>query len=255
MALPARAELNLWVSFHFAGTENYNTGDYQESLVLLQNALEETKTKHRKGDTHDMLGRVATALGDFDAAKEHYHQALQLKERDLGKKHRDIATTLNNIADLNYILGQTENVETLYRRALQINKRDQLNLEVCRSLNGLALLHNDNGEFTEAEEHLKRAITIHTKAERRDHPYLATVLTNLGILYTNLERYKEAAPLFERAEYIQNHELRSDHPDVAVRLHATAALLHATGKTTQSAKLAARAESIRSKQQAKADLY
>lgn len=254
-ALPASAELNLWISYHFAGTDNYKTGDYQEALILLQEALDETKTKHRKGNTHDMLGRVDTALGNFESAKDHYHMALKLKERDLGKKHRDIATTLNNIADLNYILGQTENIESLYRRALKINERDQLNLEITRSLNGLALLYHDNGEPVEAEEHLKRAIAIHEKAQRRDHPYLATVLTNLGILYTNQERYDEAAPLFDRAKYIQDTKLRDNHPDVAVRMHATAAMLYATGKTSESMQLAAQADAIRAEQKAKGDLY
>ena len=159
------------------------------------------------------------------------------------------------MADLHYIQGKTKDVECLYRKALSFNKRDQLNIEVCRSLNGLAVLHVDEGEYVEAEELLKRAIRIHEKAERRDHPYLATVLTNLGILYTNLLRFDEAEPLFERASYIQDLGLRADHPDVAVRLHATAVLFHSTGRQAEAATLAEQAEAIRKKQAEADNLY
>jgi tetratricopeptide (TPR) repeat protein len=252
---PAQAELNLWVSHHFQGMKNYNTGDYQDSEKMLLSALEETDAGHRRGETLDSLGRVYTALGVFDRAEQFYQDALAAKSRALGERHRDVPTTLNNLADLRYILEQTDGVEDLYRRALDINRRDQLNIEVCRSLNGLALIRNDRGDYVHAEELLKRAVEIHEKAQRRDHPYMATVLVNLGILYTNLGRYEEAEPMFDRAKYIHEIELRPDHPDIAVRLHAMAALYQATGRGPQAGELARRAEEIRAKQAAKGDLY
>lgn len=249
------AELNLWISQHFQGMKNYRTGDYQDSEKLLQAALQEGQPDYRKGETLDALGMVYTALGTFDKAEQYYQDALAAKRHALGARHRDIPITLNNLADLHYILGKKEDVEDLYRQALDINRRDQLNLEVCRSLNGLALLRNDAGDYVQAEELLKRAVEIHEKAQRRDHPYMATVLVNLGILYTNLGRYEEAEPMFERARYIQEVALRPDHPDVAVRLHAMAALYQATGRVEQANELARRADEIRSKQSQKGDLY
>jgi tetratricopeptide (TPR) repeat protein len=251
----AHAELNLWISHHFAGLDQYETGDYQDARIVLEAALDETGKRHRRGDTHNKLGQVYTALGEFEQAEDHYQQALSLKRRDLGKRHRDIPNILNNLADLYYLMEKPEKVESLYRESLDILERDQLNLEVCRALNGLALLYNDGGEYVKAEETLKRAIRVHEKAQRRDHPYMATVLTNLGILYTNLERYDEAEPLFERSAYVQDVELRPGHPDAAVRLHATAVLYHNTGRGAEAATLAAHAEKIRDAQRAKGDLY
>lgn len=251
----ATAELNLWVSHHFQGMKNYNTGDYQDTEKLLVSALDEGEKAFRRAETLDSLGRVYTALGKFDQAEQHYQEALSTKKSALGARHRDVPTTLNNLADLRYILDQTDGLEDLYREALDINRRDQLNIEVCRSLNGLALIRNDRGDYVHAEELLKRAVEIHEKAQRRDHPYMATVLVNLGILYTNLGRYEEAEPMFDRAKYIQDIELRPEHPDVAVRLHAMAALYQATGRGEQANELARRAEEIRGKQAAKGDLY
>lgn len=251
----ATAELNLWVSYNFGGVDTYYDGEFVDSEKLLLQALDETTKKNRLGDTHERLGAVYAALGRFQEAEQQYQQALQLKEESLGHKHRELASILNNIGDLQYLLQKTEETESYYRRALEINTRDQFSLEVGRSLNGLAILHNDEGEYVEAENHLKRAIEIHDKGQRRNNPYLATALTNLGILYTNLGRYAEAEPQFERAKYIHDAGVRVDHPDVAVRLHATAALYQATGRVNEAITLANEAEGIREKQRANGNLY
>jgi len=257
LALPgvAAAELNLWISRHYAGISTFDAGQYREALGVLENGLKETKAKHRRAATLDQIGQVHAALGDFDQADSVYASALREKESALGRKHRDVAETLNNIADLHYLQDKKDGCEALYRRALAINERDQLNIQVCRSLNGLALLENDKGEYVEAEKLLQRAIKVHEKAERRDQPFLATVLMNLGILYTNLGRYAEAEPLLERAAFIHKQALRNDHPDAAVRMHATAVLYQATGRAAEGAQIAAAAEEIRAKQASAHNLY
>lgn len=256
-AAPAASanEKNLWVSHYFTAMNNYTEGDYQDALLLCEAAAQEAHKRYRSADTHESLGQVLTALGKFDEAEKHYREALDLKRRSLGKHNPALASTLNDLADLLYIQDKTDGVEALYREALDIKDRDQKSIEVCRSLNGLALLRNDSNDYVEAEELLKRAIDLHERAERRDDPYNATVLTNLGILYTNLQRYEEAAPLFERAKYIHDRKLQEDHPDVALRMHATAALLNATGHTRDAVIMATAADKIREKQFAKGDLY
>ncbi|MCC6142760.1 MAG: tetratricopeptide repeat protein [Candidatus Hydrogenedentes bacterium] len=243
----ASAELNLWISYQFMGQDAYDAGDYKQAETVLQAALAESQKKFRRAETLDSLGRVYTSQGRFEEAEKAFQEALNLFESSLGRRHRVVAETLNNLADLRYIWQQGE-VESLYRRALDINEDDQLNVEVARSLNGMALLHNDAGDVVEAEKLLKRAIQINERGERRSEPYTATTLVNLGILYTNLGRYSEAQPLLKRAEYIQSATLRPDHPDIAVRKHAQAALLQATGMMAEGAKLAAEAEAIREKQ-------
>jgi tetratricopeptide (TPR) repeat protein len=247
VAAPAFGELNLWISYQFTGQDAYDAGDYHQAETVLQNALVESEKKFRRAETLDSLGRVYTSQGKFEEAEKAFQEALDLFESSLGRRHRVVAETLNNLADLRYIWQQGE-VESLYRRSLEINKDDQLNVEVSRSLNGMALIHNDAGEVVEAEKLLTRAIQINERGERRSEPYTATTLVNLGILYTNLGRYDEAEPLFKRAEYIQTTTLRPDHPDIAVRKHAQAVMLQATGHMAEGAELAAEAEAIREKQ-------
>lgn len=247
--------MNLWISHHFAGMENYYTGDYNDAAHLYEAAAIEAHKKYNSADTYNGLGRAATALGKFDEAESHYRTALDLKRESLGKGHPFLASTLNDLADVLYLVERRDECERLYREALDLLDRDQFNLEVARSLNGLALLKHDAGDDVAAEELLKRALVIHGKGQRRDHPYTATVLTNLGILYTHLGRNAEADEAFTRAKYIQDVKLRPGHPDVAVRLHATAVLLHNMGQASGAAQLASEAEAIRGAQSAKGDLY
>lgn len=247
--------LNLWISHHFAGLENYYTGDYNDAAHLYEAAAIEADKKYHSADTENGLGRAATALGKFSDAEAHYRNALELKRESLGKNHPFLASTLNDLADVLYLEEKKEECEGLYRQALDLLERDQFNLEVARSLNGLALLKHDAGDDVAAEEMLKRALAIDSKGQRRDHPYTATVLTNLGILYTHLGRNAEAEQAFTRAKYIQDVKLRPGHPDVAVREHASAVLLHNMGQAGEAARLAADAEAIRAAQSAKGDLY
>lgn len=247
---PAQGELNLFISYYFAGEDRFYTGDYQEADIEFGEAIEEKEKPHREAHVLDGLGRVYMSQGRYEESERALQEALRMKKRSLGAAHRFVPITLNNLADLHYVTGHAEAAEATYRKALELNKRDQLNLEVCRSLNGMALLHHGRGEYVQAEDLLKRAIALHDKAHRRDHPFLATSLANLGILYTNLGRYDEAGVVLERAEYIQDNFMRADHPDVAVRLTGEAALYRATGRGAQAAQASARAEAIRRAQAA-----
>lgn len=244
-ACGASAELNLWVAYHYAGVDSYESGAYDQASQLLQDALAETETKHRTASTLDCLGRVYFSQADYCEAEKTLKEALEIRECSLGRKSREVPQTLNNLADLYYLQGNTQEAAALYQRALDIHKRDQSNIEVCRSLNGLALTRNDAADYVEAEKLLKRAIAIHIKAQRTLHPFLATAYVNLGTLYVNLGRYCEAENQFKRAEYIQTKVLQKNHPDNAVRLNAYAVLLSKTDRGDEAAKMVKRAEAIR----------
>ena len=146
-------------------------------------------------------------------------------EKETGKKLEDVVKTYAASGYMAfYIAGDKDKVECLYRRALDLNKRDCYSVEVGRSLNGLALVAADAGNIAESENLLKRAVKVHFMGGRSEHPYMATALTNLGILYTEQGKYAEAKESLLKAKHIQDEVLRPDHPDVAIRKNAEANL-------------------------------
>ncbi len=246
--LPVSAESNLWISYYFAGEQNYAAGEHADGDTLLRSARAEAardpESAYRLANTLDALGRTSMALDQFEQAEQYFLCALELKENALGPNSRFVPPTLNNLGDLYLIMGDEARAECRYRRALDIHERDQWNVEVCRSLNGMALIHARRDESVHAEELLKRAISIHERHQRRWHPWLATARINLGNLYTGLGRLDEAEELFEMAAYAQSRSLEARHPDVALRLYAQAALFAKIGDYAQARELDDRAEAM-----------
>ena len=88
--------------------------------------------------------------------------------------------------------------------------------ETGRSLNNLALLLQDQGDFAGARPLYERALAIYEKALGPEHPRTAASLNDLA----NLLRYQGdlagARPLYERALAIREKVLGPEHPDTAI---------------------------------------
>jgi len=79
-----------------------------------------------------------------------------LRRRLLGENHPDVATSLNNLADLYFSQVKDKEAETLYLQALDVRRR----------------VFGEN------------------------HPDVATILNNLAGLYKSQERYEDAERLY-----------------------------------------------------------
>jgi tetratricopeptide (TPR) repeat protein len=71
--------------------------------------------------------------------------------------------------------------------------------DVATSLNNLAALYHNQGQYAKAEPLYQRALAIREKALGAEHPKVATSLNNLAALYHNQGQYAKAEPLYQRA--------------------------------------------------------
>ncbi len=71
--------------------------------------------------------------------------------------------------------------------------------DVATSLNNLAELYDSKGEYGRAEPLYQRALAIFEKALGPDHPDVASSLNNLAELYQAKGEYDRAEPLYQRA--------------------------------------------------------
>ncbi len=69
---------------------------------------------------------------------------------------------------------------------------------MAASSNNLAVLHQAQGQYTQAEPLHKRSLAIWRKALGLEQPNVATSLDNLAETYRAHGRYAEAEPLYER---------------------------------------------------------
>ncbi len=182
---------------------------------------------------------------DWRQAEPLMRRALAITEKIYGPDHPNVATALNNLAQL---LGDTNRfaeAEPMMRRVLAIDEsHGPDHPDVARALNNLAGLLQDANRLAEAEPLMRRALAIDEKIYGPDHPCVAIALNNLAGLLRNTNRFAEAEPLMRRALAITEKIYGPDHPRVALSLNNLAQLLRDTNRLAEAEPLMRRALAI-----------
>jgi tetratricopeptide (TPR) repeat protein len=61
-------------------------------------------------------------MGEYAKAKPLLQEALRMSQKVLGPDHLDTSTSLNNLAELYWVMGEYAKAEPLYQEALRIDK-------------------------------------------------------------------------------------------------------------------------------------
>ncbi len=89
---------------------------------------------------------------------------------------------------------------------------------VATSLNNLAEVYRAQGKYAEAEPLYKRSLAIREKALGPEHPDVATSLENYAALLRKMDRATEAEPMEARAKAIRaKHALHQTVPGHATQ--------------------------------------
>jgi tetratricopeptide (TPR) repeat protein len=192
------------------------------------------------------FGRYLVAKALWQEAEPLYRRALAIYEAALGPDHSDVASVLNNLAELLDDTNRWKEAEPLIRRALAISEASfgPHAPYVATDLNNLAKILEHTNRRGEAEPLFRRALAIYEVAYGPDHPDVAATLNNLALLLTNTYRRAEAEPLYRRALAIREAALGPDHPDVAISLDHLAGLLRHTNRHQEAEPLYRRALAI-----------
>jgi tetratricopeptide (TPR) repeat protein len=192
------------------------------------------------------LGVLFDIKADYAEAETLKRRALAIFETSLGPDHPNVATNLNNLAQLLHATNRLAEAEPLMRRALAIDETSYGpdHPDVAINLNNLALLLKDTNRLAEAEPLCRRALAIFETSVGPDHPSVATNLNNLAALLQATNRLAEAEPLCRRALAIDETSYGPDHPNVATDLNNLASLLHATNRLVEAEPLMRRALAI-----------
>jgi tetratricopeptide (TPR) repeat protein len=192
------------------------------------------------------LARIYESSNLWIEAERCCKRSLEISKSELGDRHPDTASSLNNLAALHRSQGRYGEAEPLYLEALAIHKSElgDRHPATAISLSNLAGLYRSQGRYGEAEPLFLEALAIR-KSELGDrHPDTATSLNNLAGLYNSQGRYGEAEPLYLEALAIRKSELGDRHPSTASSLNNLAWLYSNTARLAAAADLMAEALSI-----------
>jgi tetratricopeptide (TPR) repeat protein len=192
------------------------------------------------------LNRQAVALyrqGQYSEAIPIAEKVLSIREKALGPEHPDLATSLNNLAELYEALGDYARAEPLFKRSLAIREKalGPEHPHTAQSLNNLAGLYHFTGDHARAEPLYLRSLAIREKALGPEHPNTAQSLNNLAALYKSMGDYARAEPLYQRALKIHEKVLGPEHSATATSLNNLAELYRHMGDYARAEPLCKRA--------------
>jgi len=222
-----------------------------ETPVLKDIAIFETLIDHLKIATQELnqwlddedlvwpfIGLVFfyNGQGLYKEAIPYCEQCLKVAEQRLGENHPDVATSLNNLAELYRTQGKYAEAEPLFTRSLAIweSQLGENHPHVALSLNNLAGLYRSQGKYAEAESLFTRSLSIRESQLGENHRSVASSLNNLAELYQSQGKYAEAEPLFTRSLFIMESQLGENHPDVAASLNNLAFLYQSQRKYAEA---------------------
>lgn len=192
-----------------------------------------------------------TAQGLYKEAKLCYQDYLSNAKERFGEDSLEVASSLNNLANVHKDLGEYDEARIYYQQALNlsINHLGENHLDVATIMNNLALLYSQQNSikkeerdnlnyYRQTEERYLEARNIFRKALKirkfyldENHPIVAQSLNHLGTLYAGLADYswryysytKKAERLLQKAIDIRTHTFK-EHPDIAESLNNLACL-------------------------------
>ena len=212
----------------------------QQCINLYRQAVAFARPCYAPFDLASLVFSQATFLQEnnqFKEAAEAYLEVLSyLREQgDLP----NVATTLNNLANLHSDTHDFKAAEKEYQEALAIYKElaqstpEAYLPDVAMTLNNLAVLHKDTHDFKAAEEEYREALGIRRELAKTTPeaylPYVAGTLNNLANLHRNTHDFEAAEEEYQEALGIRRELAKTTPeaylPNVATTLN-NLAILH-----------------------------
>jgi tetratricopeptide (TPR) repeat protein len=198
---------------------------------------------------------AAELLAWFESVQEVFHEAslyrllvplcrvtVQAVETELGPNHPNTATALGSLADMVQHLGDYDEAESLYRRALAISESDQgrEHGQYLDLMQMLVVVLDARGRFEEAEVLGRRLVTKLEGRPSSDAGSRAGALDCLAMALTHQGKYPEAEELLRREIAISETQLGPDHDRTIAALNSLSILFFEQGRDSESLALSRR---------------
>ena len=165
-------------------------------------------------------GRVLSQRGSYDKGIPALEQAVKIESAP-NVPPADLAASLSALAEAEYLAGQYENCNPLYKQLLAMHRKiyGEQHPLVADDLSNLAAVQQDLGYYPEAEKFDRQAVEITQAYYGKDHPQTAAKLTSLGRALTFENKFDDAEATLEQALTILEHVYGQVHPVVAETLN------------------------------------
>jgi len=198
-----------------------------EAATLLTEAVATGKTVlgAQHPDTINAMASLAAVKwrqGKADEAEQSFRTILALQRQSSGASvpTREMAWTMNNLAELLRNKGAIGEAESLMRSALEIQRKLQgdTHPDVVAGMGNLALILQSNGDLEGAETIFRGLVEVSRKSSREARPDIDIDLLNLANVMNDRGNSASAEPLAREALAICRARVPQSHPQLGFPL-------------------------------------
>lgn len=185
----------------------------QRAYRIAVDAFGETSTK--TAPTQLLLGELSKTLGDYDQAEVHITRALESQEKQFGRRHIDVASSLSQLALIRFYEGD-KNAEAFMTEARDIiaDRLGKQNPRYATALKNLAVVMLSENRHKEAFDLLAEAAEIwKNKTGSRNNINLAALHILTGDVYYQQRDFDKAADYYERSRKLYEKFFSTSHPE------------------------------------------
>lgn len=207
-------------NFNYAISFSDNAGFYktnrkgQQKKSMLMNMLKEERTDYEKASAANLAGEMLYADGSSALAEQQFEKSIALYTEIDSTNGLSYALPVSNLALVLQNTGRYTRAMELNQKALDIRSTKAKGTAVhAASLNNMAVLYKELGEYEESEKLINQAIAINEEKLEKTQIPLAITLNNKAMLYQTLGRYDEAEKLMNRCLEVADEEMREKSPN------------------------------------------
>ena len=203
-----------YILFHMGDSDSA-----KRYTMLLRN--EPDLEPQQRATVYNNLGLLASKHDRANEALDLYHQALAIY-RSITPITSDLsaltATTLGNIASIDYQLGVYDRAIRTYHEVLSMQRTafGQCDNELTiTTLSNLGSAYHSQNQFTKALRYFEQALTVCSRILPENHPTKATILDNIGNVYDDLGDEGQALENYMKCHEIRMRSLPAGHPSLS----------------------------------------
>jgi serine/threonine protein kinase/Flp pilus assembly protein TadD len=176
----------------------------------------------------DCLADIYLRQGQYEEAEQLFNQFFKDRGEDALA-----GRTMSRLGYLYMAQGRYQEAEDLFTRGIEYGKRELPGKDhptTFSYMNGLAVLHTKQKEYSEAERLLNEVLEARMHRLGDDHPATLETINDFGVLRMQQQQYEEAEKYLLKAVEGRRLKLGDTHPHTLESLHNLIALYEAWGK-------------------------
>ncbi|NEQ39003.1 MAG: CHAT domain-containing protein [Okeania sp. SIO3I5] len=161
-------------------------GKYLKALEFYQEALEKIQQEKSSENISAILSNIALVYSQLGW----YEQAIDFYQQALNKNYPEPAIILNKIGAIYEHLKEFPKALEYYQQALEVNRKNQDNIGIAKTLDNIGVIYREQGKYSEALKYHQEALAIQEKiGESYDN---SATLHHIGIVHRESDKHSES---------------------------------------------------------------